>query len=82
MKTTSQNLLSNGWSKVYISYSILEQERPDLSNNNDPFWIKDSFYVEVDLRSVPNYNWREPIKKSKYHTLEEAYGAEFENSRL
>jgi hypothetical protein len=79
MKNTIQNLLNNNWSQVYISHSVLEQERPDLVSNTEPFWIKDSFYVEVDLRSVPNYNWREPIKKSKYHTLEEAYGAEFKN---
>lgn len=79
MKATVQNLLNNGWSQVYISYSALEQERPDLSNNKDPFWIKDSFYVEVDLRKIPNYNWREPIKKSKYHTLEEAYESEFKH---
>lgn len=82
MKNTMDYLINNNWSKVYISCSVLEQERPDLSSNNDPFWIKDSFYVEVDLRSVPNYNWREPIKKSKYHTLEEAYESECKNTRL
>lgn len=79
IKEMSSCLLSLGWNRTSLSFSTLEKERPDLTNNLNFFWFKEGKYLTIDLTIIHDYNWAEPTKQTKYFTLEEAYESEFKH---
>lgn len=81
LQKISTYLLSLGWNRVALSLDSLEKERPDLNSNIEFFWFKEEKYLTVDLTIIPDYNWSEPTKKTKYFTLYEAYESEHGNYR-